>query len=507
MKCREILSAGRLACTLVVTKTAAQEAARSLFSRLTFIEADDVAISGAFCGFSATVTVNGEQRPLAESFDLVIDLRPEPLFAGRRLPIGYYAPGANPEDIDQVLAELPEMRGRFKKPHFTAFVESRCFHGRSRTLDCRRCVDVCQFGAIRSENGKISVNHYLCQGCGGCVLVCPADAMEQVHPPREELLNILQRRLSLSDESAAFPTTLVISDGGTAAAEELSHQKRTGDNRIVSVEVEEIGHVGLETILFALSHGANDVVVASGSENPQGVTDAVAWQAEMARAILKGLDIEEDKCRFVVTAAESPPDEEASRTESIEEQMQVTSSPDREYSAGQERRALIRLAAQHLFHTSRTLRTWLPLPVGSPFGAVTVDSGACTLCMACVAACPSGALAAGGDVPRLLFVESRCHQCGLCGETCPERAVQLIPRMMCDAEQIETQVVLCETEVSRCLKCNAPFASRQMVNRMTEKLKSHWMYANERQLQRLKMCRVCRTRDALASEDMRLWNR
>jgi formate hydrogenlyase subunit 6/NADH:ubiquinone oxidoreductase subunit I len=271
--------------------------------------------------------------------------------------------------------------------------------------------------------------------------------------------------------------------------------------------VEEIGHVGLETILFALSRGANDVVVASRSENPQGVTDAVAWQAEMARAILKGLDVEEDKCRFVVTAGESPPDEEVSRTESTEEQMQVSSYPDRKYSAGQERRALIHLAAQHLFHTSGTLRTWLPLPVGSPFGAVTVDSGACTLCMACVAACPSGALAAGGDVPRLLFVESRCHQCGLCEETCPERAVQLIPRMMCDAEQIETPVVLCETEMSRCVKCNAPFAPKAMVNRMTEKLKSHWMYANERQLQRLKMCRVCRTRDALMSEDMKSWNR
>ena len=41
------------------------------------------------------------------------------------------------------------------------------------------------------------------------------------------------------------------------------------------------------------------------------------------------------------------------------------------------------------------------LPAGSPFGAVAVDPAACTLCMACAVACPSGALSAGGDVPRL----------------------------------------------------------------------------------------------------------
>ena len=506
-KCGEILSEGQLTCTLVVTRKTAQDAPLSWFNRLALIEVDDVAITGAFGGFSATVTVKGEQMPLAESFDLILDLRPAPLFAGRRLPIGYYAPGANPEDIDRVLAELPEMRGRFKKPHFTAFVKSRCFHGRARTIDCQRCVDVCPFGAIRSEGGRISINHYLCQGCGGCVLVCPADAIEQLHPSSEELLDILKSRLAGSETGASFPTTVVISDGGAEAAEALSCEGGIVDGLTLNFEVEEIGHVGLETILTAFSHGAGNVVIACDSGNPQGVTDTVAWQAEMARAILTGLDMEKDKCRFVVTAEEGLPGEEDSEMESTEAHMQYASPLDREHSTGQERRALIHLAAQHLSNKAGTHRAWLPLPAGSPFGAVTVDSGACTLCMACVAACPSGALAAGDDVPRLLFVESRCHQCGLCRETCPEHAVQLLPRMLCDPKLVEKAVVLCEAETFRCIKCNAPFAPQAMINRMTERLKNHWMYANERQLQRLKMCRVCRTRDALASEDMRLWNR
>ena len=505
-KCGEILSGEQLTCTLVVTGKTTQDTIPFWFNRTVLIEADDIVITGAFGGFSATVSVKGEKRHLTEGFDLVLDLRPTPLLAGTSLPMGYYAPGTNPEDLNRVMTELPEMRGRFKKPQFTFFREGRCFHGRSRTNDCRRCADVCPFGAIQSENGKISINHYHCQGCGGCTLVCPADAIHLVYPPPEDLLNILRKRLATC-EADAFPTTLVISDGRTTGLEELLQEDGTIGGCVIDFEVEEIGHVGLETILTALSRGADKVMVACGGENAQGIRNAVAWQTEMARAILKGLDMPEDKCRFVVHADKSPFGGEALKTDGLDAQMYDAAVLPRTPPAGQERRALIRRAAQHLYDISGGCKPWLPLPSGSPFGAIAVDRGACTLCMACAAACPSGALSAGGDVPRLLFVEARCHQCGLCGEICPEHAIKLLPRMLYDPKTLETRVVLCEAETFRCIKCEAPFAPQAMVNRMAEKLKGHWMYANERQLRRLKMCRVCRTRDALASEDIGLWNR
>ena len=86
-------------------------------------------------------------------------------------------------------------------------------------------------------------------------------------------------------------------------------------------------------------------------------------------------------------------------------------------------------------------------------------------------------------------------------------AIQLLPRLLCDPEALEAPEVLHEAEPFRCIECGCPFASPAMVNRMQEKLKGHWMYANERQLRRLQMCRTCRTRDALMSQDMKSWNR
>ena len=72
---------------------------------------------------------------------------------------------------------------------------------------------------------------------------------------------------------------------------------------------------------------------------------------------------------------------------------------------------------------------------------------------------------------------------------------------------VEAPAVLHEAEPFRCVECGVPFATQAMIDRMQDKLTGHWMYADERQLRRLQMCRTCRTRDALISQDVKSWNR
>ena len=71
----------------------------------------------------------------------------------------------------------------------------------------------------------------------------------------------------------------------------------------------------------------------------------------------------------------------------------------------------------------------MPLPAGAPFGRVVVDVAGCTLCLACVGACPTGALVDNPERPQLSFVEDACVQCGLCQSTCPESVIRLEPRL------------------------------------------------------------------------------
>ncbi|MFX5743101.1 4Fe-4S binding protein, partial [Acinetobacter baumannii] len=58
----------------------------------------------------------------------------------------------------------------------------------------------------------------------------------------------------------------------------------------------------------------------------------------------------------------------------------------------------------------------------------------CTLCMACVGACPSQALRDQSERPVLAMIEHNCVQCGLCETTCPENAIALVPRLNLSAD-------------------------------------------------------------------------
>lgn len=501
------LGAAGMTCTAVVTGEMASVTSVSRSDGFPLLQMQRLSVAGVFGNFSAMTSTNGELKPLAQwldadaaVFDLILDFQPAVSFTGRSLPLGYYAPGPKPEHPDELLAELPRMRGQFQKPQFTTFQESRCLHQHSRNNRCHQCLDVCPFSAIQSLAGKLIFNHRLCQGCGACGLVCPTDAVCLVHPSQPERLDALWQAIAGRKAENILAPTLVITDDNSACKTDKSDN---GQN--IYFTVDQIGYVGSEMTLLALVYGAGKVIVSCDPENDQAVIKAVRNQALLSRTILRGLGQPEDLIRFTISTDSDH--QETGMMAEIHGGAQLVESrlsPEALFCLS-DRRALILLAARKLHDRLNAKQTVLPLPDGFPFGAVSIDP-ACTLCMACVEACPSKALRADGVAPRLEFIESRCHQCGLCEDICPEKAIRLQPRILCDPERVEAPVVLHEVQAARCILCGAPFASQAMVNRIQTNLAGHWMYASEKQLRRLQMCRTCRTRDALMSEDIKIWN-
>src|SRR6185436_21107308 len=131
-----------------------------------------------------------------------------------------------------------------------------------------------------------------------------------------------------------------------------------------------------------------------------------------------------------------------------------------------------------LSHLARNEEKTIPLAAGAPFGALTVNKQTCTLCKACIGACPESALIDATETPALRFIERNCVQCGLCANTCPEDAIGLVPRLAIGA-QAKEPVTLNEAEPFHCVRCAKPFGTKVMVDNMLGKLAAHSMYAGE----------------------------
>jgi ferredoxin len=153
----------------------------------------------------------------------------------------------------------------------------------------------------------------------------------------------------------------------------------------------------------------------------------------------------------------------------------------------------MRTALRELHSVAPAQPNVVPLPQSSPFGSVEIDVAGCTLCLACVSACPTGALTDDPERPMLRFAEDACVQCGLCKATCPEKVIALRPQLDFRAATAAARV-LKEEEPFACLRCGKPFGVKSTIERVTAKLEGrHWMFKGSAQrLDLIKMCEDCR---------------
>lgn len=422
--------------------------------------------------------------------DILLDLSGgAPLFVAGELRDGYLrADPGDPAAVLRAVLRARELVGHFDKPRYVAFRPELCAHSRSRIVGCRRCLDLCPAGAITPNGDHVAIDEKICAGCGQCAAACPTGAAAYALPPADALLRKL-RALLLTYRAAGggdAPIVLIHDDEhGGALVDALA---RHGDGlpaNVLPVAVNEVTQVGIEAIAAAFAYGAAGlriVLRAKPRHDPAGLYATII----LGKTILEGLGFTGEPLAAIET---DDPFVLGDALRAIVPGARVSEPASFLPMGG--KREVLRFALSELYRVAPVPADLISLPAGAPFGSVEVRTEGCTLCLACVSACPTGALSDDPERPLLRFSEDACVQCGLCKATCPETVISLVPRLAF-AERGATRV-LKEEEPFHCIRCGRPFGVKSTIERIVAKLDGkHWMYRDADRLDVIKMCEDCR---------------
>lgn len=460
---------------------------------------------GHFGAFELTIDDYAQPRPSSRDHyifensrssatsrcDIVLDLSGErPLFAAHDLRDGYLR--ADPKDPSAMLRAVLSARdlvGRFDKPKYVEFTPDLCAHSRSNLTGCHRCLDLCPTSAITPAGNHVAIAAEICAGCGQCAAACPTGAASYALLPADTQLQTIRAMLLSYHQAGGSAPVLLLHDRqhGTPLIDALA---RHGDGlpaQIIPLAVNEVTQVGLEAVIGAFAYGAAAFRFLLRGKPRHDVTGLVQTIV-MAETVLSGLGFEGRRVAAIET---DDPDALLEQLEGIE-RLAPVKTPATFKTVGK-RCDLLRFALSELYRLAPKPVDVIALPQGAPIGAVSVDTGGCTLCLSCVSVCPTGALRDDPDRPVLKFVEDACVQCGLCQSTCPEKVITLKPQIDFHAGRAPA-IVIKEEEPALCIRCGTAFGVKSTIDRIAAKLEGrHWMYpAGDKRLNAIRMCADCR---------------
>jgi ferredoxin len=446
------------------------------------------------CGAIGAIDFDRTGTARSEQFDLVLDLDDVPHFAMHQPPQGYWHPGPDPGAQADALADMTAAVGEFEKPKFFEYKASICAHSRSQQPGCNQCIDICSTEAIGADGDHIVVEPHLCMGCGACTTVCPSGALAYTVPSVAELGTRVRTMLATYRTAGGRDPCILFHDAaGNALINTMGRRGPGLPARVIPVMLQHMAATGIDVWLAALASGASNVVVlATGAEAPQ-YADALERQMAFAESIAQALGYQGPHFKLLRAKDASAL---ATQVWTLEPALAVRAPAAFHWTT--DKRTTAFLAIEHLLAHAPVPATEIALPRGAPFGTIEVNRDTCTMCLACVGACPEGAIIDNAETPQLRFIESKCVQCGICESTCPENAITLASRLLLTPVAKQPRV-LNEAAIFKCIRCDKPLGTEKLIGSMLSRLAGHSMFTEPGALDRLKMCADCRVIDMMKS--------
>lgn len=395
---------------------------------------------------------------------------------------------SNQTQIAEAMFNIIDLVGEFEKPIFVSYDPSICAHSRSGQVGCSACIDNCPTSAISSKGDNIVVNNEICDGCGHCSAGCPTGAISYTFPNRTDIIGRCQTLLSTYLEAGGENPIILIHEE-KHGQDLISAIARFGNGlaeNVLPLSVHSITHIGHEIFSAFFTSGAQTVIALAPLKKRDELL-ALNLEIEITNTFLWGMEY--PKGAEVQLLNEDDPDivEEA-----LANILKVKMPAPKNFTPSKNKRETSNLALANLNSIAPKTVEILDLPAQSPYGKITINTDSCTLCLACVGACPASALRDNEERPEVSFIEHNCVQCGLCQTTCPENAITLTAQYNFEPSALSPMVLNTE-EPLECTECGKPFGSKAAIEKVIGILKDkNPMFQTSQQLALLKMCENCR---------------
>lgn len=421
--------------------------------------------------------------------DLILDLSGgTPLFADAQRRDGYFhVDPKHPAAVARAMFKITDLVGEFEKPLYVSYDAGICAHARSQKVGCTNCLDNCPTGAITPNGDYIAIDAAICGGCGNCSAVCPTGAVSYAFPQRADLVARLGVLLKTYRAAGGVRPVVLFHDEkhGSPLISAMARLGRGLPPNVLPLSLYSVLQLGHEVLASALASGAEHVVVLTPPERPAELA-ALESQIALLAALLQGLGYQGTRLHL---STERDPD----AVEALLYELQPLDMGDAQiFAALGSKRDIARTALAKLRERAPAPKDLIVLPAGAPYGRINIRTDGCTLCLACVGACPANALADSPDRPQVALTEAACVQCGICVATCPEKVITLEPRYNF-APAALSPIVLKAEEPFHCVSCGKPFGTKASIERVLVRLKGrHAMFQTEDQLRLIQMCDNCR---------------
>ena len=131
---------------------------------------------------------------------------------------------------------------------------------------CGGCVPICPVNAISMQNGKAKVDAFQCTGCGACIPVCPQEAIDFKNATTKQIIASLRGVLEEKQPGEVRVAAFVDKNVGYTGMDFLGLDRTNYPENIRIIPVPTTAILGLKHLLYAFAYGADGVLVVEGTQ-------------------------------------------------------------------------------------------------------------------------------------------------------------------------------------------------------------------------------------------------